>query len=298
MKKIFSKFSLGYLLVVTLLTALIVYFSYSTIKNHYIDASAKDLYLYSELLESELSNYNFENDKLDINRIISNYSEKINIRITIVSYDGIVLYDSDEKPSSMENHKNRPEILESNNNKFGKSIRYSKTVEEDMLYIARRINVNKKDYYLRTSLFVNKMNKLLHEVRTEIIEVSVFVYLISLLGLLLFLKNISNPLKQLSEASKKVAEGDFDVKVSIKTNDELGELSVNFNNMTKRLKKLFYKVNSQKEQLDTLISEIQEGLVVLDSKGKIKLYNESFSNLIGLDNLIGKKLTRLININT
>lgn len=295
MKKIFTKFSLGYLLVVTLLTSLIVYFSYSTIKSHYINASAKDLYLYSELLESELSSFNFEVDTIPINRIISNYSEKINIRITIVTSKGIVLFDSDETPSTMENHINRPEILESNIKNYGKSIRYSTTVQEDMLYIARKIKLNEKEYYLRTSLFVNKMNKLLHEVRTEIIEVSIFVYLISLLGLVFFLKNISNPLKQLSDASKKVAEGNFDVRVKIKSNDELGELSINFNNMTKRLKKLFYKVNSQKEQLDTLISEIQEGLVVLDSKGKIKLYNEAFSDLLGQDNLIGKKLTNLIN---
>ena len=89
MKKIFTKFSLGYLIVVTLLSTLIVYFSYSTIKSHYIDASAKELYLYSELLETELTKYNIENDKEPINRIILNYSDKINIRITIIKFDGV-----------------------------------------------------------------------------------------------------------------------------------------------------------------------------------------------------------------
>ncbi len=297
MKKILSKFSFAYLVVVAFLTALIVYISYSTIRSHYIDDLTKDLEVYSKLIESELIKLDLNTDKNEINEIIKEFSFKSKVRITIIEISGEVLFDSDELPTSMENHKDRPEIIELLNSEFGQSIRYSNTVQEDMLYFARVVDLNNNKYYLRTSFFVHKMNKLLIEVRTEIIEISILVYLISILGLIFFIKNISNPIKQLSAAAKKVAEGDFDVKVKIKSNDELGELSVNFNNMTKRLKKLFNKVNSQKEQLDTLISEIQEGLVVLDSKGRIKLYNDSFSELLGKDNLIGKKLTRLIESN-
>lgn len=294
MKRIVSKFSFGYLVVVTLLTSLIVYISYTTIRSHYIEDLTKDLEIYSKLIESELTQYDIIHDYDDINIFIKDFSKKSKVRITIISKSGVVKFDSDELPTHMENHNNRPEIQSLAKSKIGQSIRYSKTVHEDMLYVARIIEINNNQYYLRTSFFVHKMNKLLHEVRTEIIEISIFVYLISLLGLIYFIKNISNPIKLLSEASEKVAEGNFDVKVKIKSNDELGDLSVNFNNMTKRLKKLFFKVNSQKEQLDTLISEIQEGLVVLDSSGRIKLYNDSFSKLLGKDNLIGKELTQLI----
>ncbi len=297
MKKIVSKFSFGYLIVVTLLSSLIVFISYSTIRSHYISDLTNNLEIYSKLIESELIKFDLIQDNKQINDLLNEFSSTSKVRITIIDKSGVVLFDSDENPSGMENHKNRPEILELSNSEIGHSIRYSKTVQEDMLYVARVIKMGDSQYYLRTSFFVYKMNKLLHEVRTEIIEISVFVYLISILGLFVFIKKISNPIKQLSEASKKVAEGDFDVKVKINSKDELGDLSINFNNMTKRLKKLFYKVNSQKEQLDTLISEIQEGLVVLDSKGRIKLYNESFSDLLRKDNLIGKKLTRLIDNN-
>ena len=285
MKRILSKFSFAYLIVITFLTALIVYISYSTIRSHYIEALTKDLEVYSKLIESELLHLDLSKEKKNINNIIKEFSFKSKVRITIIKKSGVVLFDSDELPSTMENHKDRPEIKELLNSEFGQSIRYSNTVQEDMLYFARVVELNNKEYYLRTSFFVHKMNKLLTEVRTEIIEISIIVYLISILGLIYFIKNISNPIKQLSTAAKKVAEGDFDVKVKIKSNDELGELSVNFNNMTKRLKKLFNKVNSQKEQLDTLISEIQEGLVVLDSKGRIELYNDSFSELLGEDKM-------------
>lgn len=294
MNKIIIKFSLGYLIVVTLLTSLIVYISFSTIKSHYIEASAKELLIYSELLESNIKLNNLGKDSIIINDKIRHFTSKTNIRITILNNSGRVLYDSDGSPSKMENHLLRPEIVNAKSNGTGQNIRFSNTVQDDMLYVARKFETSGETHYIRASIFVSKMNYLLYEVRTDIIEVSILVYLISLLGLLLFIKNISNPIKQLSDASKKVAEGNFEVKIKIKSNDELGELSLNFNNMTKRLKKLFEKVNSQKEQLDTLVSEIQEGLVVIDTKGKIKLYNDSFSKLIGQSNLIGKNLTNLI----
>lgn len=294
MNKIIIKFSLGYLIVVTLLTSLIVYISFSTIKSHYIEASAKELLIYTELLESNIKSNNLQNDSTIVNHKIRQFTSKTNIRITILDNSGRVLYDSDGSPSKMENHLFRPEIVNANSDGTGQNIRFSNTVHDDMLYVARKFEPKGETHYIRASIFVSKMNYLLYEVRTDIIEISVLVYLISLLGLLLFIKNISNPIKQLSEASKKVAEGNFEVKIKIKSNDELGELSLNFNNMTKRLKKLFEKVNSQKEQLDTLVSEIQEGLVVIDTKGKIKLYNDSFSKLIGQSNLIGKNLTNLI----
>lgn len=134
------------------------------------------------------------------------------------------------------------------------------------------------------------MYELLIVVRNEILQISIIGFIISFILIILFLKNISNPIKLLSQASKKVAKGDFEVKLTLKTNDEIGLLSKNFNYMTKQLKKLFHKVNSQKEQLDKLISEIREGLVVLDTSGKIKLCNEAFYRMSGKKNLIGKKL--------
>jgi two-component system phosphate regulon sensor histidine kinase PhoR len=190
----------------------------------------------------------------------------------------------------MDNHRNRPEILDLKYNSTSKSQRYSNTLDSEMLYFAKKVDVQNKPLIIRTSIYINDMYELLISVRNEILQISIVGFIISFIVIIIFLKNISNPIKKLSIASKKVAKGDFDVKLKLKTNDELGTLSKNFNYMTKQLKKLFNKVNSQKEQLDTLISEIREGLVVLDTSGKIKLCNEAFYKMSGRKNLIGKKL--------
>jgi signal transduction histidine kinase len=59
------------------------------------------------------------------------------VRVTVISKEGKVLFESDRDISGMENHKNRPEIIEASKNGTGYSIRYSSSVDRDMLYVAK-----------------------------------------------------------------------------------------------------------------------------------------------------------------
>jgi len=292
MKKISSKISLGYLVIVSILTALIIFISYTTIKKYYIEKLEKDLSVYTNLIESDLIGY-LNSEDINYKKVLAKYNSYTDLRITVINFDGEVLYDNKTDYREMDNHKNRPEIVDLKNLGVSISNRYSNTLNSEMLYYAKKTNIDNRLLIIRTSIYIDDMYDLLIIVRNEILQISIVGFIISFLVIILFVKGISNPIKLLSEASKKVAKGDFDVKLSLKNKDEIGVLSQNFNNMSIQLKKLFNKVNSQKEQLDTLISEIREGLIVLDTKGKIKICNDSFYKMAGTNNLIGKKLKTL-----
>lgn len=292
----FSKLSIIFFLVLTFLVALIVFFSYSTIRTHYLDKSKNDLLKYNRLIQDKLnfiSNIDSDNQELILN--LDSLASFLKIRITLIRENGDVIYDSDEDYNKMENHLSRPEVKEALTKSVGYNLRKSNTVNEEMFYVAKLYKNQENVFFIRNSFFVKEMNLLLKNVRNEMLEIAILVYLLSLIILLIFSKKLTKPLKTLSFISQKVASGDFSLKTNLKVNDEIGELAKNFNDMTSQLNKLFKKVNIQKEELNSIISNIQEAILLINNKGKIILVNDTLLKWLNQGNILGQNIRDVIN---
>lgn len=296
MKLLSSKIFAGYLLVIVLLTSLILFFSDKTTRSHYFDSFRTELENLNIVLNDEILEFLDNKDYRGLQSYVSKIGSSIKTRITIIDTSGIVLADSEKDAATMENHYSRPEIQTAINGIKGNSIRYSTTVGGEMLYVAHPIvNANNRVIYvLRTSLFMSDINKLNSRLTFEVLQIALIAVLFSLVGVLIFTRNVTSPINQLSLASRKVALGDFDVKVFLKNKDEIQELANNFNHMTEKLKELFKQVNTQKEEYSILISSIQEGLLVLSNTGRILLSNSSFNSIVNNQENISKEYWEVI----
>lgn len=295
MKLLSSKIFAGYLSVILVLTGLILFFSYQTIRQDYINNYINYLKNLNITLHNQIIEHigTDSHDQLDL--YIKKIGKRINTRITVVDTLGKVVADSDKDPKLMENHLARPEIQAALKHNIGTSTRFSQSLNQEMLYVAIPvIKDNRNLCMIRVSLYLSEIDEITDNLTYEIIRSALIVMILSLIGSLFFSKNISKPLKSLSLASGKVASGNFDVKVNTNRRDEIEELADNFNNMTGKLKSLFSEVNRKKDELNTIISTLQEGLVVLDNEGRIILCNQGFENLIGKTDLIGKLYWQLI----
>lgn len=120
------------------------------------------------------------------------------------------------------------------------------------------------------------------------------------------LKNIFRPIEQINEATKKVALGEYDIELETKREDEIGELTNNFNKMTRGLKstenlqKEF--INNVSHEIKTPVSSIEGFAKFLKDKNLIDEEREEYANIIieeakRLENLTGKilKLSKLNN---
>jgi two-component system phosphate regulon sensor histidine kinase PhoR len=77
-----------------------------------------------------------------IDTLAKRLGKQIDARITIIDESGTVLGDSDKNPAAMENHGNRPEVIEALSSGVGTGIRYSTTLGCDMMYVAVPVAVN------------------------------------------------------------------------------------------------------------------------------------------------------------
>lgn len=120
------------------------------------------------------------------------------------------------------------------------------------------------------------------------------------------LKNIFRPIEQINEATKKVTLGEYDIELESKREDEIGELTNNFNKMTHGLKstenlqKEF--INNVSHEIKTPVSSIEGFAKFLKDKNLTDEEREEYANIIieeakRLENLTGKilKLSKLNN---
>lgn len=72
----------------------------------------------------------------------------------------------------------------------------------------------------------------------------------------IFKKRIDEPLHELMEASRKVADGNLNVEINVKSEDEIGRLAVSVKDMTDSIRKVIEEVNSMSQQVSAASEEL------------------------------------------
>ena len=296
-RSIFVKTFGGYLFMTLVLSSLILFFSFETIRSYYIHTLTRNLRNLAITYRLDIIPLIKEKRFTELDALTKRVGERTNTRITIISPTGVVLADSKKNPHEMENHLTRPEVQAVLKGFMGRSLRFSTTVKQEMLYVAIPIEENGQLLgIVRDSLFLKDINALLHQIKMRIILIGLLVTLFALLGAFVFSKSLTRPILQLVDASEKVANGNFDVKIHLKNNDELRNLAESFNNMTTQISELFTELSQQKEELTAIVSSLQEGLIVLDLQEKIKLANNSFKHIVKRGKIEGKLFSEILRV--
>ena len=283
-KTFFLQAFIGHLLIITLLVLLVSIFTFALIRDHYITSLTNSLKNYNLALLPSITEYIGKNNNQALDSLIKDIGKDSGTRITVIDTSGVVLGDSENDPPTMENHKNRQEILRAMIDQTGSSIRFSRTVKKHMLYVAIPIKKNEKIIgVLRSSLYLDRINTLLNQLSYKILQVLVIIIIISIIIAFIYSSTLARPIKELSSMSKRVGRGDFEVNLLFKKNDEFKELADSFNIMVAQIKSLINELSTEKEALDTIIASIREGIIVIDKKGKIILCNQSFKKIVNSD---------------
>jgi PAS domain S-box-containing protein len=95
-----------------------------------------------------------------------------------------------------------------------------------------------------------------------------------------FSRKITKPIKELSLASRKIAEGYLDLEIKKRSKDEVGELEEAFNTMSKELRASYKKIQQDKEQLEQKVKQRTKQLekINLTLRESEKKYRNLFEN--------------------
>lgn len=297
-KTIFTKLFFAFLFIISLLSTLILLYTFNTIRSHYIQNLTNNLQNIGTALLLKVSPLFGESRFDELDGLVKQLGSRIETRITVIDREGIVVADSEEDPAMMENHKFRPEVLQVLQGEVGTSLRFSTTVREEMLYVALPVErQGETGAVLRVSLFLRDINRLLGSLTRNILYCALIIALVSLLGAFVFSRDLSKPIHELNVASHRLAAGDFTARVFLRNRDgELKDLGDSFNAMVEKIRELFTELSLKKDQLNSIISSIQEGLLVFDKNGTIVLSNESFKKIIQESAIEGKYYWEVVRV--
>ena len=111
--------------------------------------------------------------------------------------------------------------------------------------------------------------------------------------------NIANPIKELTDSIKEIANKNYSQRVNFMNHNEFGDLAKSFNIMAEKLQEYnnsnLYKLSFEKKRLETLINNMHDPIIGLDNQGLVLFANDEALKIIGLkkEEVIGKLATTL-----
>jgi two-component system, OmpR family, phosphate regulon sensor histidine kinase PhoR len=280
-KTLFLRIYGGFCLIIAAAAAAILFFSFQAIRSAYLDDQAAHLASLAEVLKPTISSTLKQGGSEALESFVREIDRKIRIRITVVDAAGVVLADSEEAPGRMESHQYRPEVFLSLKGEPARAVRRSSTVKADMLYMSFPLaEAGKVVGALRLSRFMKDIDGLLAHLRRRIVGTALVVMAIVFLAMLFFSRSISGPIREFITASRKVAGGDFEAKVPLRYKGEFADFARSFNTMTAGLRSMFLASAERREELDSILSSTQDGLLVIDRDDRIALINEKFRTVV------------------
>ncbi len=209
-----------------------------------------------------------------VQQLGENYRENLDsdrYRFTWVSTDGTVLFDSHAEADDMDNHADREEIREAFSAGTGSSTRHSATLTEETIYEAARLSDGSvlRISVGRATALVLVLGMLQPIAVVFLIAIALSAWLAHRMA-----KRVVEPLNRL----------DLDHPMENEVYEELSPLLRRIHAQHMEINRQMRTLQHKQEEFDQITGNMKEGLVLLDSMGRILSINPAAKSLFGTEN--------------
>lgn len=238
----------------------------------------------NEMLISILNNENLKTDNTSLHKSLA----KLEIRITLIDKYGKVNFDSLTDEKEMNNHNDRKEVYDARTNGFGFSIRFSDTLNKNMMYYATEFNSGE---IIRSSIQLDRITGL-NNIYIKY-YIGIFFLAIAFSSFLSYRasKAFLIPIKKLEYTTSLISNGNFDQRVKIYSKDEIGQLGKTFNSMADIIQATLNDAIDKQNRLQAILSSMDNGVIAIDRENRVIMINPYSEKIFGIEKkIIGEKL--------
>ena len=101
-------------------------------------------------------------------------------------------------------------------------------------------------------------------------------------------KTLTQPIITLTQKARQMAEGDLKQVIRVQSDDEIGQLTINFNRMAFELNRVLSEIISEKNKVETILSHMADGVLTFNRKGYLIHGNQLAYQLLSISKGIKK----------
>ncbi|MBW2436227.1 MAG: PAS domain-containing protein [Deltaproteobacteria bacterium] len=285
-------------LLITLISLLAVsWYASEAMRHFFLDQTAIDLKARAVLLEKQISGLLSPLNADAIDSICKEAGRLSATSITVILPNGSVIGDSRETPHLMDNHANRPEIITALAGQTGKSMRFSNTLMQQMHYVAVPIKDGQQIVaVLRTALPATAVEAEIRSIRLKIGLGGCIIALLAAGISWVISRRISQPIEQMKKSAEHFAAGDLNHRLTPPGTEEMGGLADAMNQMAAQLNERIETIVNQRNQLQTVLASMTEGVIAIDTEERIVSINQAAARLFEYEPLDcqGKSIQEII----
>jgi two-component system, OmpR family, phosphate regulon sensor histidine kinase PhoR len=232
-------------------------------------------------------------------RLTAKLSRASGARVTVIRRDGRVLGDSNVEQAQLagvDNHLLRPEIQSALSTGLGIGRRHSRTTKHDLLYVAMPFGpAEHPEGVLRMALDLGAVDREVEALQRGVGVGALIALILSLVAAGGTAMWASRGARQLTDAARRMSEGDLDFAVPVVAPEELGELGRTLGQLARSLSSTLEQLRSERDWMGGILSRMREGVILLDAKQCIKMLNPALREMLLLsEEVVGKPVLEAI----
>lgn len=224
---------------------------------------------------------------VDLDSLAREITDRIGYRVTFIDPEGSVLGDSYVELGRLpevENHYDRPEVqdLLVSGETVSFAERTSETVAESLLYAARLITLDGSSVIMRIAAPQTDIERTVSGVQRTVALTGLLAMLFALAAAYMISIALTKPLVLLAQRARQFSKGDYTVRVPDTKVTELQDVADAFNLLTDELQSRLTELGHEREEMQTLIDCMAEGVIALSEDARVIRMNRSARALLEL----------------
>jgi two-component system, OmpR family, phosphate regulon sensor histidine kinase PhoR len=225
--------------------------------------------------------------------------ELIGARVTFIAADGTVVGDSSETlagVAGMENHAQRPEVVEARAHGLGRARRYSATLNIDMLYIAVPVT-HPSIAFVRVALPRTNVRHQLQAVLTSTLTALGLALAGGIAIAWVLSRRIGQRVRLVADVARRYRSGDLTPPRLGFGDDEIGDVARALDESVQEVGRRLAEQARDRSRMEAILSGMVEGVIVVDPQARLQLVNGAARVMLRIDDVgIGRPYVETIRL--